>query len=464
MALNLMPSVPHRPPSKLGLAAVAGWAAVFCLAAPSYAGGFVTFGSGPNQFSIEFVTINGAAPGNAADTDVNARPVSATLGVVGYRYGIAKYEGSEDMIAKYNALNPGLAIQTLGLAADKPAGVSWNSAARFVNWLNTSQGYAPAYKFTTSGVNDNIALWTSADVSDYDPSNQYRSRRARFVLPDYNEWYKAAFYNPANSTYYNYAYGFDSAPTQVCSGTTANTSVYTFSTNPYTCVDTSQSPYGGAADVNLAGGLSPYGVMGLGGNLREIQETAADLTNNDPAENRFDRGGSWGGVSSRQLVSITTSISPTAIPANDLGGLPTQGFGRFYGGIRVINLDDINYSGPGAQDAGVGDAGLDAGVDDAGVDAGLGTDDAGADAGLGTADAGVDAGLGTDDAGVDAGLGDDAGSDAGTDRDGGVDVDGERQRLSLRVGCGCSPGDCPPGVWWPIAIGLLMLARWRSSR
>lgn len=29
----------------------------------------------------------------------------------------------------------------------KPAEVTWNEAARFVNWLNTSSGYHPAYKF-----------------------------------------------------------------------------------------------------------------------------------------------------------------------------------------------------------------------------------------------------------------------------------------------------------------------------
>jgi predicted XRE-type DNA-binding protein len=33
---------------------------------------------------------------------------------------------------------------------------------------NTSSGGFAAYKFTTSGVNDNIALWTPADTLDYD--------------------------------------------------------------------------------------------------------------------------------------------------------------------------------------------------------------------------------------------------------------------------------------------------------
>jgi MYXO-CTERM domain-containing protein len=105
---------------------------------------------------------------------------------------------------------------------------------------------------------------------------------------------------------------------------------------------------------------------------------------------------------------------------------------------------------------------------DAGVDAGVVTDagasaDAGVDAGA-SADAGVDAGA-SDDSGIDAGVGDDAGTDSGVDGDGGVDADGGRQRLSLRVGCGCSPGGSSPGVWWLAAIGLFRLARWpRPSR
>jgi MYXO-CTERM domain-containing protein len=81
----------------------------------------------------------------------------------------------------------------------------------------------------------------------------------------------------------------------------------------------------------------------------------------------------------------------------------------------------------------------------------------GVDAGV-VPDAGADAGL---DAGADAGASADAGFDAGVD--GGGAVDGGQQRLSLRVGCGCSPDASAPGVWWMVTIGLLALARRRRS-
>ena len=89
---------------------------------------------------------------------------------------------------------------------------------------------------------------------------------------------------------------------------------------------------------------------------------------------------------------------------------------------------------------------------DAGMDAG-----AGIDAGM-DADAGIDAGM-DGDAGNDAGMDGDAGNDAGMDGDAGSD--GGPQRLALRVGCGCSSGAATLGVWWTLAIGLLMLSRSR---
>jgi len=240
---------------------------------PSHAG-IVTFGTGANQFQMEFVTIGN--PGNAADTTGAPNPA----GAVGYEYGIGKFEVSEDMINKFNA-SQGLQITKDNRGVNKPAtSVSWNEAARFVNWLNTSTGNAAAYKFTTSGVNDDIELWAPDDAG-YDPSNQYRNSLAKYFLPSYNEWYKAAYYNPSNSTYYNFAYGSDAAPTAVTSGTTANTAVY-------------HLPIGqGPADVTEAGGLSPYGVMGLEGNVYEWEESSFDLANSSVSSFRAARGGCW---------------------------------------------------------------------------------------------------------------------------------------------------------------------------
>ena len=278
--------------------------------APSQAG-TITFGSGGNTFNMEFVTIGN--PNNAADTTGAPNPA----GAVGYEYGIGKFEVSEDMITKYNAnfgtLNNLVITKDTRGPANPATSVSWNEAARFVNWLNTSTGNQAAYKFTTSGVNDNIALWNASDTLDYDPLNPYRSKRATYVLPSYNEWYKAAYYNPTNSTYYNFANGSDTAPTAVASGTGNNTAVY------------NQSFSQGPADVTNAGGLSPYGVMGLGGNVREWEESSHNLANSSVSSSRGIRGGYW--------FSISNGLSSST---RDVSGLPR--FGNADLGFRVASL------------------------------------------------------------------------------------------------------------------------------
>jgi hypothetical protein len=258
-------------PSRLVCFAASVLATVASLAAPGHAG-VITFGSGSNQFNMEFVTIGN--PGNLADTTGSPNPA----GAVGYTYAIGKFEVSEDMIEKFNA-SQSLQITKDTRGLNKPATrISWNEAARFVNWLNTSTGGFAAYNFTTGGVNDNIALWTASDTLDYDTLNPYRSKRATYVLPSYDEWYKAAYYNPNDSTWYDYANGSDTAPTAVTGGTDPNTAVYTQS---------GEASPTGPADVTNAGGFSPYGVMGLNGNARDWQESSFDLTNSSGSLSRL---------------------------------------------------------------------------------------------------------------------------------------------------------------------------------
>ncbi len=285
-------------------------AIVLLSSAAEVAAGMITFGVGAQQFQMEFVTIGN--PGNLADTDINALPLSA--GAVAYSYDIGKFEVSEDMITKFNA-SQSLQITKDARGANKPAtSVSWNEAARFVNWLNTSKGNPAAYKFTTGGVNDNIALWTSGDAG-YDASNPYRNSLAKYFLPSYNEWYKAAYYNPNDSTYYDFANGSNTRPTAVTGGTAPDTAVYTRSgeANPT-----------GPADVTNAGGLSPYGVMGLGGNVFEWEESSLDLANSSGSSPRGIRGGNWSNFS-----SYLSSSSRNLISSNEID---------FHVGFRVASL------------------------------------------------------------------------------------------------------------------------------
>jgi len=237
-----------------------------------------TFGSDEKTFTMDFVTIGN--PGNDPDTS------PAGWGVVATVYLMSKYEVSEDMIAKANAVGS-LGITRYTLGVNKPARwVSWNEAARVVNWLNVSEGYSAAYKFTLQpgdvgyDANADILLWTAGDAG-YNAANPYRNSLARFFLPSENEWYKAAYYDPVGSLYYDYPTGSDSAPSAVASGTTDGTAVY------------NQLLAQGPADIANAGGLSPYGTMGQGGNASEWMESAFDGSNDSGSENRAWRGGDW---------------------------------------------------------------------------------------------------------------------------------------------------------------------------
>ena len=285
------------------------------------------FGTGLNQFDIEFVTIGN--PGNPDDTAGDPNPA----GSVAYTFRMGKFEVSEDMITKFNAefgTPNSLVITKDTRGADKPVtSVTWNEAARFVNWLNTSTGGTVAYKFTTSGVNDDIALWTPADTLDYDAANPFRSKRANYVLPSVDEWYKAAYYNPATGQYGDYPTSDGTVPTAVASGTADKTAVY------------DQPAAQGPADITQAGGLSAYGIMGLGGNVFEREETTIDLLNSSGSSSRGVRGGSWEFF---DVLSSSNRFIDSATNENPIVGFRVASLKFLLGdanGDGVLNNNDI---------------------------------------------------------------------------------------------------------------------------
>ncbi len=163
--------------------------------------------------------------------------------------------------------------------------------ARFVNWLNTSNGHSAAYKFTLQpgeagySSNANIELWMAGDAG-FDAANPYRNLNAFYFLPSEDEWHKAAYYSGSDTTYYDYATASDTIPAAVADGTANGTAVFRqeFSTGP--------------ADIDNAGGLSHYGAMGQSGNVFEWNESAFDGINDSSSETRGIRGGSWSNTES----------------------------------------------------------------------------------------------------------------------------------------------------------------------
>ena len=178
-----------------------------------------TFVSGAYQFDLDFVDITG---GTTAD--------DTGYGAVANDYRMGVHEVSGAMIDAYNANSGGPAITRYAqFSASQPATeVSWNEAARFVNWLNVSTGHSPAYNYDPGSIlgNDNIALWSLGDAG-YDSSNPFRNSNAYYFLPSEDEWYRAAYYDPAAGVYWDYATGSDSAPDGIdSSGDTTFDAVY----------------------------------------------------------------------------------------------------------------------------------------------------------------------------------------------------------------------------------------------
>ncbi|MCH8043080.1 MAG: SUMF1/EgtB/PvdO family nonheme iron enzyme, partial [Planctomycetes bacterium] len=276
----------------------------FCCGSSAHAD---TFGSGANTFDIDFVTVGD--PGNAVDM-TNARNPA---GKVDYTYRMGTYEISEDMIDKANA-HGSLSVTHNNLGANKPATrISWFEAAQFVNWLNTDSGSTPAYKFNGS----TFELWTPGDEG-YNPNNFYRNNQAKYFLPSYDEWHKAAYYDATRGLYYDYPTGSDSVPDGIdFAGDTTFDAVF---------------PDGGfnpvPNDITDVGVLSPYGTAGQGGSVFEWEETATDRLNDSVSSYRVRRGGYWS--SGNGSVPLRSSSWSGTIPSAE----------RFESGFRVASIPE----------------------------------------------------------------------------------------------------------------------------
>ena len=260
-----------------------------------------SFGSGVNQFNIDFVNIGNAGNGN--DSGAGGGSYSSPYGGVAYDYRMGKYEISQAAINA--AVVGGLTGMTAGMPVEswtdaQPAiNINWFQAAAFTNWLNTSTGHQSAYQLN-SGLTA-MTLWSSADAWQVGGQNRYRHKDAYYFLPSEDEWYKAAFHqnNGVTADYWDYATGSNSMPIAVSGGTLPGTAVFN-----------QERWYSRPANIFNAGGLSPYGTMGQGGNVHETIESAYDGINNSPTEGHSYTGGSWLDGNLEGNCTLQSSNSP----------------------------------------------------------------------------------------------------------------------------------------------------------
>jgi len=191
-------------------------------------------------------------------------------------------------------------------------GVSWFGAVKYANWLTLDQGMLPSNRCYTEATSDNLDGWHPVTISDADWANRDLNDAERqtlveqypsFRLPmdngvcrpgqcstfdsanPYNEWYKAAAWNPNLSRNTIYGFGRDTID-----GADAN---YIDSGDPF---DNSTTP-GGYYDGTDHGGAfqtnpndNAFGLFDQAGNAFQWIQ---GRNNTDNLNSRNLRGGSF---------------------------------------------------------------------------------------------------------------------------------------------------------------------------
>lgn len=240
-------------------------------------------------------------PGNAAD--------NTGYGSVAYNYRIGTFEVTYGQYAEF--LNAKAASDPLGLwninmgfpaggiqqngldgsftytvaenRANKPVGiVSYYDALRFANWMNNGQGNADTETGAYTLLGGTPTPTNFADIP--------RNPGAVWFLPNVNEWYKAAYHQPASaggdpSDYWTFPTASNALPTFAIVDSLGET------TNPGPNVVNAAPANGHISSVGGAGPLSTsyYGTYDQAGNVAEWFEQELGLPNS--GTRRYSQGG-----------------------------------------------------------------------------------------------------------------------------------------------------------------------------
>lgn len=306
-----------------------------------------TAGQASGSLDIEMVTVGN--PYNPADGRYNG----IVVGSVSYVYQIGKYDITAgqycqflNAVAKddpYGLYDPetaaadtgGCNIQRSGEPgayaysvpaewANRPVNfVSWASAARFCNWLTNNQPTgAQTLKTTEDG---SYYLNGATNIA----SLQAVARRADalYVIPNEDEWYKAAYYDADKMGvvgYWQYPTRSDAIPSSSQDASGRNCANYR--------ADEGSEKAGGLSLVGrFSGSPGPYGTFDQGGNVWQWTETAIY------GPYRVLRGGSFSGGDNNLHASVRFGHAPTREEA-DVGfriakvppmwAIPSRSFSR----------------------------------------------------------------------------------------------------------------------------------------
>jgi formylglycine-generating enzyme required for sulfatase activity len=320
--------------------------------------------------AITIDTVLVGNPGKAND------PATGNLyGGVAYNYRIGKYEvtvgqytallnavAADDTYALYNTqmasdlniagiarsgVSGSYSYRVIGSANHPVTYVSWGDAARFSNWLHNGQPTGAQNVSTTedgaytlNGATTNAAL-----------NSITRNAGAKWFIPSENEWYKAAYHQPAAQggdadNYWAYPTRTNSKPNS--DKPPGDPSIQTNVANFY---GRNQPPPGSKENFAVTGtsgwsvsqnyltdvgaythSPSFYGTFDQGGNVSEWNEA---LIERPGGLFRGTRGGSWASISD----SLLSSNRGSDIPGDgNVSFVVVAGDGNYGFGFRVATV------------------------------------------------------------------------------------------------------------------------------
>lgn len=276
--------------------------------------------------SIQTVIVGDA--GNAADQASGFGTVSRAFRISKYRVTIADYVTFLNAVAKddlhqlynplmatdllvagirregapgsyvYSAMQPSGRVQSsAATAGGRPITyVSWFDAARFANWMSNGQPTgAQTPRTTENGAYDLTRRQAMRGIAvRRNAINPNTRRKPSFYIPTENEWYKAAYFNPAldggAGGYTLYATASNTAPGNIA-GNSANQANYVaggglFALTQQLSLDPGQNYLTDVGAFTATPG--PYGTYDMNGSVWELTDMDAR-----PGLVRTIRGGAW---------------------------------------------------------------------------------------------------------------------------------------------------------------------------
>jgi sulfatase modifying factor 1 len=261
----------------------------------------VLLAAGAVQAAITIVTVPVGNPGNTGESSggVFGNGPAAICGAVAYTYNIGKYEvtagqyteflnavAKTDTYGLYNATmsrtdyGSGIARSGGGTVGNpytytvdasfvnRPVNcVSWGDSARFANWLHNGQPTGGQGLSTT----EDGAYYLNGATTGEQLLAVSRKAGATWVIPNDDEWYKAAFYKGGglDAGYWDYPTSSDTVPGRDMADASGNNANHYTSAGLY--------PIDSGKYTTVAGEFqnsdSPYGTFDQGGNVWEWNET-----------------------------------------------------------------------------------------------------------------------------------------------------------------------------------------------